>query len=206
MKSTFHNLSIEKKTKIISSCIEEFGKHGYEKGSLDRIIKTANISKGGLYEYINSKEELYLFIVDYCYSSLYDFINDHTKKQNIKTPEDILDRFQITFSIAIDFYLNNPQIIEFIVKSNNIQDDILIGKVQSVFLDKFLNRFGDISTDNLNFSKEKILDLLRWLLLKTRNDFLSDISLLKNPEEVKKAYFKDWDFLLSVLRNGIYKR
>ena len=57
MKSTFDNLSEKKKQRVINACIEEFSEHGYELGSMDGIIKRAEISKGGLYQYVSLYSE-----------------------------------------------------------------------------------------------------------------------------------------------------
>lgn len=206
MKATFNRLPEEKRMRVIEGCIDEFGEYGYDKGSTDRIIKRCGISKGGLYEYTNSKEDLYLFIVDYCYTQLYDYINTEIRKKGKKIPEDILERFQLASGIAIEYYLSHPKVIEFIVKSNSITEPEMEKKVQSIFLKQFFDLFGNIKTDNLIFDKEHILDLLRWLLLKTRNDFLIEISKKRDPAEVKEAYFKDWEFFTEILRNGIYKK
>lgn len=205
MKSTFFNLPETKRQKIIDSCISEFGKKGYDKGSTDGIIRRSGISKGGLYEYIDSKEDLYLFIVDYCYARLYDFIQDDLRKKGNHLPEDILERLRLVYTIAIDFYLAHPAVIEFIVKTNALTNRALVQKVQTIFQQRFTEVFGESDTSRLAFDKNKILDLLMWLLLKTRNDFLSEISMNKDLSTVKKAYFEDWDFFILVLKKGIYQ-
>lgn len=205
MKDTFFNLQPEKKQKIIESCIIEFGKQGYEKGSTDRIIKKAGISKGGLYEYIHSKEELYIYITEYCYSKLYDCVYAGFKNE-VNLTNDILERFKLISEIAINFYLDHPQIIEFVGKSNLIQDQRIFYKVQAVFFKKFNSLFEDIKLDELKYEKTKVLDLLSWLLLKTRNDFLEKIKNNKDISEVKKSYFSDWAFFIDILKKGIYKK
>ncbi len=65
MKQTFNKLPIEKKQRVLNACIREFGEHGYDGSSMDRIIRAAEISKGGIYEYASSKEELFLGTVEY---------------------------------------------------------------------------------------------------------------------------------------------
>ena len=47
---------------------------------------------------------------------------------------------------------------------------------------------------------------MEWLLLKTRNHFLRVLMSGMDAESVKKAYMAEWDFIVSVLRNGIYKK
>jgi TetR/AcrR family transcriptional regulator len=206
VKDTFYRLPDEKKQKIIDSCIQEFGEHGYDNGSTDRIIQKSGISKGGLYEYIHSKEELFLYIVDYSYKSLYLYIKENIRKNYQTAPADILDLFQLVSSIAIEFYLEHPKMIEFIVKANLIQRPVLADKIEKLFLNQFLDVFGDIDTENLRFSKEQSLGLLRWLLLKTRNDFLTQLISKNDVEQVKKAYFENWDFFIKVLQDGIYRK
>ena len=122
MKKTFSRIPEEKRRRVIESSIEEFAEFGYDKGSLDRIIKKSGISKGGLYEYISSKQELFLFVAEHAYSLLYDHITAEIGKDNKKLPDDILDRFHLVSSKAIDFYLENPLQIKLIIMTAHIID------------------------------------------------------------------------------------
>lgn len=205
VKRTFHNLSEIKKQRVIQSSIEEFGEQGYEKGSTDRIVKKAGISKGGLYEYIESKEDLFLFAVDYTYSALYNYIGDRLRREEKDLPADILERFRLIASIAIDFYIEHPPMIAFIVKSNLLRDPALISKVQKIFLSKFDKLFSGMEKDNLAFDLEEITELLRWLLLKTRNDFVYKLSVHPDTLQIRRDYMKEWDLYLKMLKTGIYK-
>ena len=63
MKDTFHNLSEEKRERIIRAALGEFAASGYEKATLDGVVQAAGISKGGLYEYISSKEDLFRYLL-----------------------------------------------------------------------------------------------------------------------------------------------
>src|ERR671913_923608 len=47
------------KNKIIESAIITFSKYGYDKSRMDDIAITANLSKGTIYLYFKSKEELF---------------------------------------------------------------------------------------------------------------------------------------------------
>lgn len=205
MKDTFFHLPKDKKNRIIESCVLEFAEFGYDKGSTDRIIKRADISKGGLYEYIESKAELYLYLVEHAYQQLYSYIQTGIARKKSGKPGDILERFQLVSSIAIDFYIEHPALIQFIVKIGAITNPELIGKAQAIFLKQFMDVFGDVDTETLQYDKGQILDLLRWLLIKTRNDFLTEIERNNDIEAVKKAYFDEWIFYLKVLKSGIYK-
>lgn len=204
MKPAFFNISETKREKIINACIAEFGMYGYEKSSTDRIIRAAGISKGGLYEYISSKEELFLFITEHAYRELYGFIRKKLKN-NQEMPADILDRFRLVTTIALDFYVSHPDYIQLIANTHRISDEDLENKTNKIFLKQFLIIFGTISGDNLRYDRERLIDLLIWLLAKTRDDFLHAVKANKNVRKLKKIYMDNWDFYLSVLDTGIYK-
>lgn len=205
MKPAFQNISSEKKQRIIQSCIVEFGAQGYDHCSLDHIIKNAGISKGGLYEYINSKEDLFLFIVSYCFNELYNFIESRLAQLKSTMPADILERFRLVSGIAIDFYLDHIEIITFIVKSYYLSDPALLKNVQKIFMERF-SRIFDFDQDKTMKDNEQIIDLLQWLLIKTRNDFLWQFNSGKSKDTLKLSYLKEWEFYFSVLQSGIYKR
>jgi len=46
VKDTFHNLSEEKRERIIRAALGEFAASGYEKATLDGVVQAAGISKG----------------------------------------------------------------------------------------------------------------------------------------------------------------
>lgn len=58
------NLPEEKRSRIVSVMVREFALNGYRKASLNSIVKNSGISKGSLYQYFSSKEEIFLFIFD----------------------------------------------------------------------------------------------------------------------------------------------
>ncbi len=205
MKPAFFNIHESKRDIIINACIDEFASNGYEKSSTDRIVKGAGISKGGLYEYISSKEELFIFITEHTYRELYGFIRTGLKNESGELPDDILERFRLVSSIAIDFYIKNPDYVRFIANTYRINDQALENKIKKIFMKQFLNIFGSIRSDSLQYDRERLIDLLIWLLAKTRDDFLHALKKNKNVKKLKSAYIDNWDFYLSVLKTGIYK-
>ncbi len=204
MKKTFENLSEKKKQKVINACIEEFGEYGYDSGSMDGIIKRAGISKGGLYEYVSSKEELFIFIVDYTYSRLYEYLKKRVKDEMQILPDDLLDRLKHVSELAIDFYLDHPQFVYLIARTSNLADDRISRGIQNIFRNHFLELFGDADTSRLKYPKKQILELAMWLLLKTRIDFLNEIKTEKDLRKIKHDYMQNWDFYLGIMDSGIY--
>lgn len=205
MKKTFDNIHEEKKERIINACIEEFCENGYEKSTTENIIKKAGISKGGLYEYTESKKDLYIFIVKYTYEKLYSYLRDKVSEKYPVLPSDILRRFKIISDIAIDFYIDYPQYIKMIVKTYKLHDIEIEKEVKHIFNSQFMSIFGDIDASMLRHDKERILDLLIWLLLKTRYDFLVEYDYVNDRVALKNDYMDNWDFFLDILEKGIYR-
>lgn len=205
MKKTFSRISEEKRSRIIESSIQEFAECGYEKGSLDRIIKKSGISKGGLYEYISSKEELFLFVADHAYNLLYDHIIREIG-EHAKLPADLLERFHLVATKAIDFYLANPIQIKLIIMTAHIIDEDVSSKVREIFFTRFRGIFGDADRSRLAYNYDSLLNLMEWLLFKTRNHFLRVFMSGRSADEVRNEYMAEWDFIVSVLRGGIYKK
>lgn len=63
-KSTFYNLSDEKKSRIFDAALQEFSVRTFSQASLNQIIKNADIPKGSFYQYFENKEDLYLYIME----------------------------------------------------------------------------------------------------------------------------------------------
>ena len=62
-KSTFFNLSSEKREKIEKAIENEFGRTTFEKASISNIIENAKIPRGSFYQYLEDKEDAIKYIV-----------------------------------------------------------------------------------------------------------------------------------------------
>lgn len=58
-------LDAEKRERIIRAAVHEFADRGYELANTNRIAEQAKISVGSLFHYFDTKENLFLFIVQY---------------------------------------------------------------------------------------------------------------------------------------------
>lgn len=204
MKVTFFNLNEEKQKRIVDATLEEFAISGYEKTSLDNIIRHAGISKGGLYEYIESKEDLFQYALEYSYEHMYTYIQNKIAEQTAALPPDPLERTRLISSIAVDFYITHPGIISFIVKSSQVSQSDIRARVQDAFDMYFFKLYQSADYSSSSYEGEQILSLLKWLLIKTRNDFQENMKSIARGALCKEAYLAEWRFFLSVLENGIY--
>lgn len=62
-KPTFHNLSADKRARIIDAAVDELGAWPYRLANLDRVAAAAGVSKGSLYQYFEGKADLYTWLL-----------------------------------------------------------------------------------------------------------------------------------------------
>ncbi len=103
-KQTFFNLPAEKRERIIEISLEEFSTKFFDVASLSKIVEKAKIAKGSMYQYFESKKELYKYLVKYVSEKKLLYINS-------SLPEDQEDFFLLYKDIifaAARFDINHP--------------------------------------------------------------------------------------------------
>lgn len=60
----FKNLPAEKQEKVFQAAVSEFASKGYKNASMNSLVKTAGISKGSLFQYFRTKQDLFDGIVE----------------------------------------------------------------------------------------------------------------------------------------------
>lgn len=203
MKETFFNLPEGKRTRIIRAALQEFASSGYEKTTLDTIVQIAGISKGGLYEYISSKDDLFQYLLEYSYDEMYAFITAGNSGKNM--PADPVERTRYIAGNVVDFYLENPEIITFLVKTSRVADIDQLKRVEKAFSSYFFRLFESCDYSRIRFDATSIRSLLSWLLAKTRNDFADAWTGNQPPDKCRETYLSEWEFYFSVLADGIYR-
>lgn len=114
MKQTFMNISSKKRQFIIDTTIDIFSKNGYELTSTNQIVKTLNISKGSLFQYFDTKLDLYMYLVIYTINQLEKYLNHFTiQSTNIR---DSLLEFA---THEYDYLCENPTLYRFFYRLIN---------------------------------------------------------------------------------------
>ena len=62
-RETFCNLPVRKRHLIEQTAIKEFADRGYDKASVNTIVKKAGIAKGSFYQYFADKEDLFIYLM-----------------------------------------------------------------------------------------------------------------------------------------------
>lgn len=114
----FEKLEEGKKQSIINAGFKVFGEHGYTKSSMEEIVSAANISKGSIFYYFESKKNFYLYLYEYCGELIEKSIDvpgpDGTPEYMAYT--DFFERLDAIELLKIKFSKNYPNINAFMKK------------------------------------------------------------------------------------------
>lgn len=201
----FFRLPETKQNDITNAAFREFSQYGYDLASTNRIVAEAGISKGMLFKYFSTKENLFIFLVK-------RYLQEIDALSQVKEEiDDLFDYFMARSNVEDDLCKNNPKFRMCFISFNKILNkpdhpvhkkaleyyysyiDTYIDKVMSK-LDKNRLRDGITPTD----VREVLVFLLngfRAIAHKDPERTLSEAEKIHNIEKL----------LVSVVKNGIYK-
>jgi len=132
-------METSKRDRIINAAMHEF-RYGYKKASTDAIVKQAGISKGLLFHYFGSKEQLYTFLVNYALDVMH---SEYLSMINFEH-RDLLEGLWQLALLKRDIFLKHPYLEEFgeslYAHRKDFPDkeiDVLISKKQEDLFDRF---------------------------------------------------------------------
>jgi len=197
-EKVFLELDEDKKKRIIKAAMSEFSEFGYELSSTNRIVKAAKISKGSLFKYFKTKEDLYFFLIE-------DIIEKLTAFETV-LPKDLFERMEKIAESEFQMYLTYPVEYSFIKKA--FFEDM------SPMREKLLQKYDHIAEqmyyrifDSIEFCFSKdpeynkiALDIMKWAIKGFNDEFVKTRDLT-SPEELKEDYMKSLRKLIKILRN-----
>lgn len=196
IKKTFYNLPYEKRKRITDAVIKEFMERPNEKVSINRIIKTAEISRGSFYQYFDDKVDLIeiitktmfeessnkakeilklscgdLFVM---YIKMFDYFGDYSsQKQTMKIMRNIVDSFKANDDLVSEYLKNRFNI----ALSNN-----------EIYL--------IVDRQNLKFQDNESVKCLIEILTQVLKNAIFDVFVAgSNREEVRERLIKKIDII-----------
>ena len=103
---------MDKKDRLINAALDEFGENGYKKASTNNIVKRAGVSKGLLYHYFKGKEDLYEFLIEFCFETVAETLKT---KMNWEIT-DFFERLKVATTIKMELTNVYPSIYDFSIK------------------------------------------------------------------------------------------
>ena len=154
---------------ILEAAVHEFGTKPFEKASINQICRDGSITKGRLYYYFESKDQLYVAAEDYCLSLLGDKLLAFTPDPD-KSMEDNILAFFLTWQ---NFWRAQPSRALFMGRARlappehlreatralqkPFRDNVLLKKLQEIFAVYFpgdvprQRMFADISNVAISY-------------------------------------------------------
>lgn len=104
-------LDSSKKEKILEASIQEFSEHGFDKANTDRICRRAEVSKGLIFHYFGSKENLFMAAMDKCVDDVVEEFND------LAFPDgDFVQILLKMIEVKYNFFSNHPMHYKLLMK------------------------------------------------------------------------------------------
>ncbi|MCL2203978.1 MAG: TetR/AcrR family transcriptional regulator [Defluviitaleaceae bacterium] len=164
----FFALEGEKRERIINAAMGEF-LHGFAQAKTEDITRAAGISKGLLFHYFGTKENLYAFLIDTAIDTIQrEFIDriEPGQRDLIETvwrmsllKQEVSRRYPAMFDFLTSTYLDtkhsmNPEQVAHLAKFTRMRDKVLADTVENC--DKSLFR--------ASVDPQKAMEIINWTL------------------------------------------
>lgn len=167
----FEQLHEEKQRIILNAAFKTFSKYGYKRASTNEIIQLAGISKGILFHYFSTKQNLYRYLYETGVNTIKTIIYDSI---DITNP-DYLERLYHIGHLKLQLSHTYPEIFDFIT---------------SAYFEKEPTIIEMISWMNTNFLKEGYEKLRKNVDFTMFRDTL-DLTMCLNTIEVSLKDFSE---------------
>jgi AcrR family transcriptional regulator len=104
-KPTFEKIPQEKRKRIVDAAISEFAANGYNATSINIIAKKAGISIGSMYSYFDSKESLFMTLLDHGYKLLNEALSAVVEQQGT-----VYDKLKTMLKISHEYAVQYHEI------------------------------------------------------------------------------------------------
>ena len=203
IKKTFYNLPYEKRKRITDAVIKEFMERPNEKVSINRIIKTAGISRGSFYQYFDDKVDLIEIIT----KTMFDESNNKAKEILKLSCGDIFVMYIKMFDYFGDYCKQKQtmKIMRNIVESFKANDDLVSEYLKNRFNIALTNNeiYLMVDRQNLKFQDSESVKCLIEILTQVLKNSVFDVFVAGcDREEVRSILVKK----IEIIKQGAVKQ
>ena len=182
MEYQFEKIEETKRKKIINAGIEEFSTQGFERSSLNNILKKSNVSKGFFYHYFKNKVEFYNYIIEFCITVIVDKLN----REELLKESDFLLRMQKQSEFKLHVTYEYPKVFDFLsMYYHSVPSEVYLKKVADK-TNNFIQRF---ISENIDYSLFKD-EIDKGIAMKISGKYIQQLQREAN-EIYKMSTFKD---------------
>jgi TetR/AcrR family transcriptional regulator len=206
----FFKLDAEKQKVIINAALVEFAEKGYEQASTNQIVKNAGIGKGMLFYYFNSKEDLYLFLINYSF----DILLNHYLLLITDEHRDFFDHIRHISKIKMKYFSEFPEVNQFLgrfvlLDGENIPQAVK-KKYEEVVATANMKVYGNQNIDHSVFRDDidpvKAHRMIELFLKGYQADLLEKMKGKSFSQLNLAALWEEFDDYLDTLKTVFYKR
>lgn len=196
IKKTFYNLPYEKRKRITDAVIKEFMERPNEKVSINRIIKTAEISRGSFYQYFDDKVDLIEIIT----KTMFEESNNKAKEILKLSCGDLFVMYIKMFDYFDDYSSQKQtmKIMRNIVDSFKANDDLVSEYLKNRFNMALTNNeiYTMVDRQNLKFQDNESVKCLIEILTQVLKNAIFDVFVAgSDREEVRERLIKKIDII-----------
>lgn len=196
IKKTFYNLPYEKRKRITDAVIKEFMERPNEKVSINRIIKTAEISRGSFYQYFDDKVDLIEIIT----KTMFEESNNKAKEILKLSCGDLFVMYIKMFDYFGDYSSQKQtmKIMRNIVDSFKANDDLVSEYLKNRFNMALTNNeiYTMVDRQNLKFQDNESVKCLIEILTQVLKNAIFDVFVAgSDHEEVRERLIKKIDII-----------
>lgn len=103
----FNRIGDEKRQRIHDAAVNEFAQNGFASANVNRIAETAGISIGSLYKYFETKDDLFMYIVDESAQMIHEYT-----QEILQSDRDIMKKIESLLYLAYEYSLKEPDLIK----------------------------------------------------------------------------------------------
>lgn len=203
----FNSLKEEKKSAVINAALEEFGSFGVINASTNNIVKRCGISKGSLFKYFETKDDLCFYLFELVTNEM---LGDLTNKMQDFSSE-IFQKI-IDYSVwETSWYIDNPVKGRFIIAVAGEKDSAFVEKLQTRFGAKsdnvYLNLMSELNMENFNVDANTLSNLIKWTVEGYNKEFLGGINMNKSSlQELKDEYMNGLVVYIDSIKKGVLNK
>ena len=196
IKKTFYNLPYEKRKRITDAVIKEFMERPNEKVSINRIIKTAEISRGSFYQYFDDKVDLIEIIT----KTMFEESSNKAKEILKLSCGDLFVMYIKMFDYFGDYSSQKQtmKIMRNIVASFKANDDLVSEYLKNRFNMALTNNeiYTMVDRQNLKFQDNESVKCLIEILTQVLKNAIFDVFVAgSDREEVRERLIKKIDII-----------
>lgn len=178
-----------KKDDILKAGLAEFSQHSYAQASINEIIKKSNTSKGTFYHYFDSKEALYLALIQEVVDKKMQFLTDEIQQSEATTKNpSVFGVLRMQIQSSMQFAMHYPDYARFSTRIANEQDEAIKEKAQSIIGKKAGEYFDQLiaaDIDQKRLRDDMPRDFVRQIILFMLTHFNDFV--IKSGKEISVA-------------------